>query len=203
MGMHRAIIFDLGRTVVDFEGGSVRRALAGHCDHSPEEIGKLIAPTGLIPRFESGEIAPYDFFREYARVLGLRLDYETFRGIWADIFREVLIPEEILEGLAARYRLLLLSNTNEIHFELLRGNYPILRHFHAMVLSHEVHALKPQPAIYQAAIDRAGCPPGECFFTDDIPAFVEGARAMGIDAETFEGVEKLKRDLETRNIRWL
>jgi len=36
----------------------------------------------------------------------------------------------MLEGLAARYRLVLLSNTNAIHFEAIRENYHFLRHFH-------------------------------------------------------------------------
>ncbi len=35
----------------------------------------------------------------------------------------------MLEGIARDYRLVLLSNTNAIHFEMLRENYPLLRHF--------------------------------------------------------------------------
>src|SRR6185437_8830122 len=91
-----------------------------------------------------------------------------------------LIPEAMLEGLARNRRLVLLSNTNAIHFEMIRENYPLLRHFHAYVLSYEVGAMKPLPLIYQRAIAAAGCLPEECFFTDDIPDYVEAARAQGI-----------------------
>lgn len=104
--------------------------------------------------------------------------------------------------MAGRYRLLLLSNTNAIHFEMLRREYPLLRHFHGMVLSHEVHLVKPQPAIFEAAVRLAGCSPEECFYTDDVPEFVDAARTLGIDSEQFRGVEKLERELASRGIVW-
>jgi len=96
--------------------------------------------------------------------------------------------------------LVLLSNTNPIHFEMIRAAYPHLRHFHRLVLSHEVKAMKPAPEIYRAAIDAAQCRPEECFFTDDILEYVEGARLMGIDAVQFESREQIERELSARGI---
>jgi HAD superfamily hydrolase (TIGR01509 family) len=84
-----------------------------------------------------------------------------------------------------------------------RWNYPILRHFHDLVLSYEVKAMKPSPAIYREAIARAQCLPEECFYTDDIPVFVEGARREGIDAVQFESCAQLERELAARQVRWL
>ena len=109
----------------------------------------------------------------------------------------------MLEGLAARYRLVLLSNTNAIHFDSIRSGYaPLLRHFHQLVLSYEVKAMKPAPAIFQAAIEAARCRPEECFYTDDIPAYVEGARSLGIDAVVFQSAAQIERELAARNILW-
>ena len=108
----------------------------------------------------------------------------------------------MLTGLAAHYRLLLLSNTNAIHFEMLRASHPMLRHFHDLVLSYEVKAMKPRPEIFQAAIERAGCRAEECFYTDDIEAYVRAARSLGIDAVQFESAAQLGREFETRGIRW-
>jgi len=71
------------------------------------------------------------------------------------------------------------------------------------VLSYEVKAMKPSPAIYREAIARAQCRPEECFYTDDIPAYVEGARREGIDAVQFQSCAQLERDLAAREIRWL
>jgi len=94
----------------------------------------------------------------------------------------------MLEGLAARYRLVLLSNTNAIHFPSDPRELPLLRHFHDWILSYEVHAMKPRREIFQAALERCGCRPEECFYTDDIAAYIEAAQRLGIDAVQFESL---------------
>jgi putative hydrolase of the HAD superfamily len=71
-----------------------------------------------------------------------------------------------------------------------------------MVLSYQVGALKPGPEIFQVAIQRAGCRPEECFYTDDTAAHVEAARALGIDAAQFVDRRQLERELTARGIRW-
>jgi putative hydrolase of the HAD superfamily len=133
----------------------------------------------------------------------LRIDYDQFCEIWSSIFLpDPLIPESMLQGLSQRFRLLLLSNTNAIHFQMLEQTYPLLRHFHHHVLSYRVGALKPSPVIYREAIARAECAANECFFTDDIPDYVAGAKREGIDAVQFESCEQIQRELLARGIRW-
>ncbi|MBZ5582756.1 MAG: HAD-IA family hydrolase [Acidobacteriia bacterium] len=198
--MHKAIFLDLGKVVIDFDFQRGYRALEGICPHAAAEIPKRIAPTGLVERLECGLIEPRDFVSRLSGILELRVDYDRFCAIWNHIFTAPLIPESMLAALARRYRLLLLSNTNRIHFEMIRQAYPMLRHFHHLVLSYEVHAMKPRPEIYRAALDRAGCRPEECFYTDDIAAYVDAARTLGIDAVQFQGCEQLERELHARGI---
>jgi FMN phosphatase YigB (HAD superfamily) len=197
---YKAVIFDLGRVLVNFDFRRGYRALEGLCPYSAGEIPVRIQSTGLVKRFETGLIGPRDFYAQFSELLGLTIDYSRFCEIWTSIFTEALLPESLLESLAARYPLVLLSNTNPIHFEMIRGAYQHLRHFHSLVLSHEVKAMKPQPEIYRAAIEAAQCRPEECFFTDDIPEYVEGARRMGIDAVQFESREQIERELSARGI---
>ena len=199
---HKAIILDLGKVLIDFDFRRGYQALEGLCPYAASEIPQRLATTDLVERFETGLIEPRDFVLQFSRILGLRVEYHHFCRIWSSIFTEPLIPECMLEALAARYRLLLLSNTNAIHFEMLRRTYPALRHFHHCILSYEVHAMKPSPEIFQAAIGRAGCPPQDCFYTDDIAAYVEAARRLGIDAVQFESREQFERELTARNISW-
>ncbi len=85
---------------------------------------------------------------------------------------------------------------------MLVETYPLLRHFHSYVLSYKVGAMKPSPLIYRKAIEAAGCEPGECFFTDDIEAYVEGARAQGIDAVRFQSAAQIEAELLKRGVRW-
>jgi putative hydrolase of the HAD superfamily len=200
--MHKAVIFDLGGVLVHFDFDRAYRALAEVCPYPAADISVRIAATGLVERFETGLVEPGDFFAQLSRTLELRADYDGFRQIWNHIFTGPLLPESLLQGLASRYRLLLLSNTNAIHFEMIRQAYPMLRHFHGMVLSYQAHALKPGPEIFRVTVERAGCRPGECFYTDDTAAHVDAARALGIDAVRFVDRERLERELTARGLRW-
>jgi glucose-1-phosphatase len=201
--MIKAVIFDLGRVIVpfDFKRGYTR--LESLCGIPAAEIPGRIATTGLVSRYESGQIESRDFVRELSGHLNLDTSYENFCEIWSCVFLpETLIREELLRALARGYRLVLLSNTNAIHFEMIRKNYPLLRHFHSLVLSYEVGAMKPSPLIYRKAIEEAGCLPAECFFTDDMQAYVDGACAQGIDAVQFQSAEQIEGELRKRGVAW-
>jgi FMN phosphatase YigB (HAD superfamily) len=201
--MVKTVIFDLGKVIIPFDFSRGYRAMQGLCGLEAAEIPKRIGSTDLVIRFETGLIEPEAFVSELSALLGLRVTYARFCEIWSSIFLpETLIPEAMLEGLRRRYRLLLLSNTNAIHFQMVRERYPLLRHFHHYVLSHEVKAMKPEPAIYREAIARAGCDPAECFYTDDILSYVEGARKHGIDAVQFTGLQPLEMEMKGRGILW-
>ena len=150
--MYKAVIFDLGRVLVNFDFKRGYQALEGLCPYGAADIPARLAGGDLVERFETGLIEPRDFVKQMSAVLDLTIDYDRFCGIWSSIFTETLVPETMLAGLAARYRLVLLSNTNAIHFEGLRETHTLLRHFHELVLSYEVKAMKPNPAIFQAAI---------------------------------------------------
>jgi glucose-1-phosphatase len=105
--------------------------------------------------------------------------------------------------LARNYRLVLVSNTNALHFAMIRESYAdMLRHFHSLVLSYEVRAMKPAPEIFQAAIERAECRPEECFYTDDIAVYVEAAKRMGIDGVVFESRGQLEGEMRSRGLIW-
>jgi glucose-1-phosphatase len=199
--MHRAVIFDLGKVLLHFDFQRGYRALAERCPHAACDIPARIG-ANLVEKFETGRISSREFFAQFSRQIELSAGYDEFCEIWNGIFTETLIPEAMLEGLASRYRLLLLSNTNAIHFEMIRRTYPMLRHFHHLVLSYEVGAAKPHPEIFEEAVRRAGCRPEECFYTDDVPKFVDAARALGIDAVQFHSCPQLVQELTARGITW-
>jgi HAD superfamily hydrolase (TIGR01509 family) len=85
---------------------------------------------------------------------------------------------------------------------MIEQTYPLMRHFHDRILSYQVRAMKPSPEIYREAIAHAGCRPEECFYTDDILDYVEGAKREGIDAVQFESSAQIQRELETRGVRF-
>jgi HAD superfamily hydrolase (TIGR01509 family) len=199
----KTIIFDLGNVIIPFDIDRGYAALRPYCRHSPAEIPELIRAAGIVAPFEAGQMSARDFVDRFSEAVGLEVGYDRFRELWSSIFLpNEIVPESLVESLHRRYRVIALSNTNVIHFETVRGRYPILRHFDGLVLSYEVGASKPDPKIYQAAIALAACLPGECFFTDDVPSFVGAAREAGMDAVPFTSVAQLERDLAARGIEW-
>jgi epoxide hydrolase-like predicted phosphatase len=199
----KTVIFDLGKVIVPFDFKRGYQAIAKLCPHAAEDIPKRIATTDLVQRFECGQVSPREFVDSLSAILDLSMEYDRFCEIWSCIFLpETLIPESMLETIAQRHRLLLLSNTNAIHFQMIRENYPLLRHFDEFVLSYEVGAMKPSPRIYQEAIERAQCAPEECFFTDDIPEYIAAAKQAGIDAVQFESAAQIGRELSKRGVIW-
>jgi putative hydrolase of the HAD superfamily len=199
--MIKTLIFDLGNVLVPFDFKRGYAALGPLCGFPAEEIPRRVSNTDLVVEFESGRISPQEFFRRFAELLDLRTTYERFCEIWNSVFLPcTLIPEDDIRALRERYRILLLSNTNALHFAMLRESYSILAHFDSFVLSHEVGAMKPLPRIYHEALARAECRPEECFYTDDVADYIEGARREGIDAVQFQGYENLKAELVKRGI---
>jgi len=201
--MIKTVIFDLGGVIVPLDFARAYKAIEGRSPYPAGEIPARIASTGLVPQLETGRIDPKEFAERISRALGLHVGYEEFCELWSAIFPpRTLIPESLLAGLRRRHRLLLLSNTNAIHFAHIRRNYPLLEHFDDFVLSYEVGAMKPAREIYREAVARSGCRPEECFFTDDVADNVEAARREGIDAAQFHDCEQLQRELRARGIDW-
>jgi FMN phosphatase YigB (HAD superfamily) len=197
--MIKTIIFDLGKVIVPFDFKRAYAQFEARCGIPAAEIPVRLVDTGLYRRFESGLIQPHAFVEEISGHLGMQVEYEEFCGIWTSIFLpETLLSEEFLAMLADRYRLVLLSNTNIIHFKMVLASYPIMRHFNELVLSYEVGLMKPAPGIYRKAVDAARCSAQECFFTDDILENVEGARAEGIDAVQFLSASQLEEEMRKR-----
>lgn len=199
----KTLIFDLGGVIVPLDFQQAYSRMERLCGYPAAEIPKRIASTDLVRRFECGQIAPEPFAEQLLEIIGLNLTYAQFRELWNWIFAPgPILPDSLFRALRERFRLVLLSNTNLIHFESLSRKYPLLDLFHHRVLSYEVGVMKPSPEIYREAVRRAGCRPEECFFTDDVLPYVQAARAEGIDAVQFLSPAQLESELLSRGVEW-
>jgi glucose-1-phosphatase len=194
--MIRTVFFDLGNVLAPLDFDRAYRRAARLTGLNEREVARLLEESGLSVPYESGWISSAEFHRRTDELLGLGLGFEDFGALWCDMFGdEALVSEDLIHELESVVRVAMLSNTNELHFHSLRDRFPVVRRFATTVLSYEVGAMKPAPAIYVAAMEATGSRPHECFFTDDRPENVEGARALGIHAEVFEGEGKLREQL--------
>lgn len=191
----RGILFDYGGVIHSFDYGECFRRFRGRTDRTFEEMVSLVAGSGLQHRYESGEISSGEFFRRITGLCGLRVTEEEFLSAFVDIFTPIENTIGMIRSLSRSYRLGLLSNTNEWHFERhirLQDFFPL---FDAVTLSYQVRAMKPAEAIYREAIRRIGLGPRECIFIDDNEENAEGARRMDIGAIRYTGHEELVASL--------
>ncbi len=198
---YRALFFDLGNVLVPFD---LRRAYGAleACSTVPvAEMASRLRISNLAAEYECGRLDDLAFYEAIRNLLELRCAYEEFCTIWNSIFLPpTMVPEQLLANLKKSYTLLLLSNTNAIHFRYLQQHYPHIAHFHFKTLSHEAGAQKPDASIYRQALATAEVDPCEVFFTDDLQENIDAARALGIDAERFVDVESLEGHLRARGI---
>ena len=196
-----AFLFDMGDVLIKFSHARMFAQVAAVIGRPPEEVQRLFVETGLFVGYDRGDLTDEEFVMRVERCAATPVERRELMHAVADIFEPSPGMFEVLTELKRRgYRMVLLSNTCRPHIEFVRERFPIYGLLDDYALSFEVHAVKPEPAIFRAAIAKAGVPPERCFYTDDIPAYVEAGREMGLQAEVFTGVVDLKRQLSARGI---
>lgn len=199
--MIKTFIFDLGKVIVPFELDNQMKILESVCDLKYTEIQEQIFAAEEIKLFETGKISAENLFKHLKELLGLRMVFAEFVKAWNSIFSlKPIISEQFIEKLSKKYRLIILSDTNELHFEFIRQNFPILRFFDDFILSYKVGFLKPSAEIFQATIEKANCKAEECLFTDDREGNTTGALKFGIDAILFESAEHFEKEIVARKL---
>lgn len=188
----RAVCLDFGNVLVAFDYARLWRRISRYSSLAETEMARRFEQSDLPRVYESGKMSSKRFHREMCSLLHARLSYEEFCDAWSSIFeKKSIVGLSFLSSLAKRYVLVLLSNTNEIHFAFIRQHFPILRVFHHFALSYQVGATKPSRKIYLAALRMAQVNPSEAFYADDIEGYVDAARALGFRAAHVSGKNEL------------
>jgi putative hydrolase of the HAD superfamily len=194
--MIRAIVFDFGNVVGYFDHRRVSRRLAAHVKRPAEELHPLIFGCDLEDDYEAGRIDSAEFLRALRERCRVTCTEEELIEAYADIFWPNPDVCALLPQLKPRYRLLLGSNTTELHAARFREQFAdALAHFDALVLSYEVGARKPHADFFARCRELAGCAASECVFIDDAAVNVAGARASGLHGIIYTDIARLHRQL--------
>lgn len=196
----RLIAFDLGNVLVQVDHGLFCRRLAVAAGVDPATVFKVVFQSHLEPGFDTGKLTPREFHARIMATFGLELDFAEFASWWNDIFLPLPAMEDLVAQLAGRLPLFLLSNTNILHFDYIRANYPVIKYFNRLLLSFELGCRKPEAAIYQALIEAAGLPPEQVLFIDDRLDFVNAARSHKLQVWHFQGPEHLRQELSRQGL---
>lgn len=198
------VISDLGRVVLWFDNAVFLRKLAARAGRPLEEVKAAVhGDLGLIRAFDGGAVTPAGFLQRVTAAVGASLAYDDFYAIYNDIFTPNGPAIDVLGRVKrAGYRTLLLSNTDPERFAFVRRRFPEVLFFDGYVLSYEIKLLKPDPAIYRAAVRQAGAEPGRCVFIDDMEENVEGARAAGLAGILYRPETDLEGELKKLGLRF-
>jgi len=192
----KTCFFDMGNVLVHFSHQKMCENIAALCGWSHTETKSFLLDAGRQWKLERGEITEEQFHDEFCTATGKLLDIDELRHAAADIFwlNESIVP--VLHQLkAAGLRLVLLSNTSITHLKFIECNFSVLELMDDRVTSFEAGALKPEDRIYEVALSRAQCTADECFYTDDIEAYIRKAEMFGIHARVYSTTERLLSEL--------
>ena len=190
----QAIIFDWGGVLIDTPAPGMLALFAQEFGVTPEAVNNAYKPFG--GRFQKGQIAEHDLWEGLCAALGVVKPYDPL--LWEHVFGQVYTPKGEMFTLASMlkdrgYKVGLLSNTESPSVRVFhRQGYTM---FDAAVFSCEEGTAKPEPRIYEIALERLGVKPPETVFIDDRADFIEGAQKLGIHTIHFEHPQQVKETL--------
>jgi FMN phosphatase YigB (HAD superfamily) len=179
-----ALLFDLGRVVLDIDFGKVLANWAGHAGCEPAQLVARFSPNDVWHCHERGEISDAEFFAGLRASLGIGISDAQFLEGWNAIFTgEMPDIAASLARAAQRLPLYAFSNTNNAHVVHFSQAYvDVLGHFREVYLSNAIGLRKPEAAAFDHVVKAIGVPAARIVFFDDSADNIAGARARGLTA---------------------
>ena len=183
-GSADALLFDLGRVVLDIDFNRTLACWAFHAGCEPAQLATRFSPGETFRRHETGEISDAEFFAAVRASLGIDITDAQFLEGWNAVFAgEIPGIAPLLARAGKRLPLYAFSNTNGAHVEYFTVVHAdVLGHFREMFLSSSIGLRKPDAAAYDHVVTAIGVPPDRVVFFDDLAENIEGARVRGLTA---------------------
>jgi glucose-1-phosphatase len=198
----RAIIFDIGRVLIRVDVSRATAGLANGLAPNPQEVWSAIEKDPRWMDWQEGRISPQDWHLHLSKRLGGSLSFEQFSEVWnRALAPESIQSEALLEGLSKNYRLALLSNTDPIHMAHGEAHFPFFRFFPVRIYSFRVGASKPDPLIYRETLRACKVRAEEAVYIDDVAAYVQAARRLGMAGVVFQSPEQLEQELRALGVQ--
>jgi HAD superfamily hydrolase (TIGR01509 family) len=195
--MNPAIVFDLGKVLVDFDYSIAARKIAARSTKQVPDLQHFLGSSPILARYESGLLTRQQFFSEIQQATGFTGNIDEFSGDLADIFLPIEPMVKLHEELRQRgFQTYIFSNTNDIAIEHVRHNFPFFKHFDGYVFSYEAKSMKPDAKIYEAMEKMSGKRGTELIYIDDRPENIAAGAARGWRAILHETPEKTRAALE-------
>ena len=192
-----AIVFDLGKVLVDFDYSIAARKLGARCKMVPEQIKFFIAQSPLLFQLETGHITSRQFYNEVCAATGFCGDLSEFSSSFSDVFSPIEPMIQLQAALRRRgFPTYILSNTNDLAIAHIRAKFPFFGNFDAHILSYEHGAMKPEAKLYEVAERLSGKSGSEILYLDDLAENIAAGAARGWQVILQESPDKTLAAIE-------
>ena len=187
----RNLIFDLGNVILNIDTKLSEIAFAKYGMNDFEKLYTLASQNELFDRLEVGSITENEFYDEFRKVTGCKLDNQILEQCWNALIMDFPTARiEMLKRLKneGKYRTFILSNTNIIHYRFYTA---LLKRVHGVdgleslvehaYFSHEIGLKKPNRDIFDYVVEHSHIKPKESIFIDDNEANIKAANALGFN----------------------
>ncbi len=195
-------IFDLGNTVIKLAYERVLENICKEAAVTRDEMVEIWEEPGGYRDLERGAVTFWEFYEFLSNRASYRGSIRDLHEIWSDFF-DGPIPgiEEVLERVRRQYRVAFLSNSNEVHADLIPKRFAALfRKDDRFIFSYRFHVAKPDPEMFNRALEVIGALPQHAVFVDDMIENVIAARGVGICAFQYRDSSSLLRELESEGL---
>ncbi|MGN0187641.1 MAG: HAD family hydrolase [Paludibacteraceae bacterium] len=186
--MITTLIFDFGGVLINLDR---QRCIDAFVQLGLRDIDRLIdnyAQAGIFAQLENGDITTDEFHNGVRQIVGKPIDDHDIDAALNAFLLD--IPDAklaLLRDLHRHFRLLLLSNTNAIHFphcvntQINAKGYTLNQLFDKCYLSYKIHLSKPQPDIFRFLLENEHITADECLFLDDSARNIDTAKSLGFN----------------------
>jgi epoxide hydrolase-like predicted phosphatase len=186
----RAVFFDLGGVILRTEYQAPRERLAERLNMNYEDLNKIVFESDTSRKASLGAMSADEYWAAVTRRLG-RPASET-HDIRTEFFAGDVLDRSLVDyirSLRPRYKTGVISNAwPDLRTYLVENKFEDA--FDALIVSAELGVIKPDPKIYQIALEQLKVDPDEAVFVDDTFSNVEAARALGMHGIHFRSPEQ-------------
>ncbi len=194
-----AVVFDLGKVLVDFDYGIACQKITALSSISYPEVQDFLGASPLLSSYESGQMSSLEFFHGVCARTGFRGSFEEFAGYFADIFSPIPAMIDFHARLrASGIPTYVFSNTNELAVKHIRKDFPFFANFDGYIFSFQHRAMKPNSRLYEVVEKAAGCKGEQIIYIDDRLENVEAGMARG-----WRGIHHQTPEMTFANVKGL
>lgn len=178
--MIKVVLFDLGGVLVHLK--EERLFLNFIVSNSEMQISDFEKLSWLIEAVNKGNFLIRDAYHFLCEEYKFNGSYSFF----VDNFNNLIIGKEnceignFIRILKSQFKIMLLSNTNVLHFQYVKEKYEFFKLFDRFFLSYKMKLMKPDRKIYETFLRSVPYKADEIFFIDDTPENIETARQLGM-----------------------